>query len=106
MAWFYLLLAAVCEVGWPVGMKMAAPGAVGRWWWILFAVLTMALSGVFLYLAQRQIPIGTAYAIWTGVGAACTFGIGVWFFGDSASMLRLLGVVLIVGGAIVLKVAG
>lgn len=81
-------------------MKMAAPGAAGRWWWILFAVLTMALSGVW------QIPIGTAYAIWTGVGAACTFGIGVWFFGDAASMLRLLGVVLIVGGAILLKVAG
>ena len=101
MAWIWLLVAAVCEVGWPVGMKLAA-GSGCRCLWISFAVVTMALSGVFLYLAQKQIPIGTAYAIWTGVGAACTFLIGVCCFGDSASLLRMLGVGLIIGGVIVL----
>ena len=54
MAWIWLLLAAVCEVGWPVGMKLASSGAGCRWLWIAFAVVTMALSGVFLYLAQKQ----------------------------------------------------
>lgn len=105
MAWIYLFIAAICEVGWPVGMKLAAVHPAWRIVWILFAAIAMTLSGVFLYLTQRHIPIGTAYAIWTGIGAAATFLIGVAFFHDSASLLRMLGVALIVGGVIVLKTA-
>lgn len=59
MAWIYLFIAAICEVGWPVGMKLAAMHPAWRIVWILFAAISMTLSGVFLYLAQRHIPIGT-----------------------------------------------
>jgi quaternary ammonium compound-resistance protein SugE len=69
------------------------------------AVLLMAASGVFLWLAQRQIPIGTAYAVWTGIGASGTFLVGVLFFGDPSSLMRYLGVLLIVAGVVTLKLA-
>lgn len=86
-------------------MKLAGFGGTLRWLWIAAAAVAMTLSGVFLYLAQKQIPIGTAYAIWTGLGAAATFAIGVIFFKDTASLMRMLGVALIVGGVIVLKIS-
>lgn len=72
---------------------------------ILFAVVFMAASGFMLWMAQRDIPIGTAYAIWTGIGAAGTFMVGVMFFGDAASVARFAGVALIVGGVVTLKLA-
>ena len=56
----------------------------------------MGISGWLLFLAQRQIPLGTAYAVWTGIGAVGTFLVGVLFFGDAAGMVRFLGVLLIV----------
>jgi quaternary ammonium compound-resistance protein SugE len=65
----------------------------------------MTLSGIFLWLAQREIPIGTAYAVWTGIGAAGTFMVGVFFFGDAASLMRYLGVALIIAGVATLKLA-
>jgi quaternary ammonium compound-resistance protein SugE len=63
----------------------------------------MAFSGFFLWMAQKEIPIGTAYAVWTGIGAAGTFLIGVAFFGDSSSMMRFLSFALVVAGIIGLK---
>jgi quaternary ammonium compound-resistance protein SugE len=57
-----------------------------------------------LWLAQKQIPLGTSYAVWTGIGAAGTFFVGVWFFGDASTLGRYLGVLLIIGGVITLKV--
>ena len=65
----------------------------------------MALSGVFLYIAQKQIPIGIAYAIWTGIGATCTFLLGVFVFHDSVSLMKLFGVALIILGVILLEVS-
>ncbi len=65
----------------------------------------MATSGFLLWLAQRDIPIGTAYAIWTGIGAAGTFMVGVMFYGDPASMVRFAGVALIIAGVATLKLA-
>lgn len=104
MAWVYLLLAALFEVAWPVGLKLSQTEgmrAIG----IAVALVGMGLSGWLLWLAQREIPIGTAYAVWTGIGAAGTFVIGVSFFGDAASLARYIGVALIVGGVVVLKLA-
>ena len=72
---------------------------------ILIAVVFMVLSGFLLWLAQRQIPIGTAYAVWTGIGAAGTFLVGIFFYGDPASMTRYLGLSFIVLGVITLKLA-
>ena len=104
MSWIYLVLAGLFEIGWPVGLKMAqAPDT--RWQGIATAVFFMAISGALLWLAQKHIPIGTAYAIWTGIGAAGTFAVGVMFFGDPTSLARSAGVALILGGVITLKLA-
>ncbi len=102
MAWLYLFLAGVCEVGWPVGLKMAQREDM-RAAGLAVAVIFMAVSGLLLYLAQKQIPIGTSYAIWTGIGAAGTFLVGVLFYGDPASPGRFLGVALIVAGVAALR---
>ena len=104
MAWIALVLAGLFEIGWPVGLKMAQ-SAETRVTGIIVAVLFMAISGALLWYAQRQIPIGTAYAIWTGIGAAGTFTVGVLVYGDPTSFLRYLGVAMIIGGVVVLKLA-
>lgn len=103
MSWIYLFLAAIFEVGWPVGLKMAEIGT-NKALWIVFAILAMTLSGIFLFIAQKEIPIGTAYAVWTGIGASCTFLIGILFFNDAMSLIRALGVILIISGVILLKI--
>ena len=104
MAWLYLILAALFEISWPVCLKLAQ-SETHRLGGIALALAGMTLSGLLLYLAQREIPIGTAYAIWTGIGAAGTFMVGIWYFGDAASLARYFGVLLIIGGVVVLKVA-
>lgn len=104
LAWLYLLAAGLCEIGWPVGFKLSQqPGL--RLWGLSGAVVSMALSGWLLWLAQREIPLGTAYAVWTGIGGAGTFLIGVAFFGDALTLLRALGVLMIVGGVVTLKLS-
>jgi quaternary ammonium compound-resistance protein SugE len=105
MAWFYLILAGCLEIGWPVGLKLAQEPAT-RWLGVALATGFMLASGFFLWLAQRDIPMGTAYAVWTGIGAAGTFWVGVYVYGDPTSLLRYLGVLLIVLGVVALKVAG
>ena len=104
MAWVYLLAAAVFEIGWPVGFKLSQQPEY-KIFGIAFALVSMGLSGWLLWLAQREIPIGTAYAVWTGIGGAGTFLIGVAFFGDALTLARMLGVVLIVGGVVTLKLS-
>ncbi|MCX8054727.1 MAG: multidrug efflux SMR transporter [Ignavibacteria bacterium] len=104
MHWFYLLLAGIFEIGWPVGFKLSQTTSY-RYLWIAFSIVSMALSGYFLWLAQRHIPIGTAYAIWTGIGAIGTFTIGVMFFKDTASLLKIISIFLIIAGIVGLKVA-
>lgn len=104
MGWFYLVVAGLFEIGWPVGLKMSQNPAT-RISGLAIAVIFMAASGFLLWLAQRQIPIGTAYAVWTGIGAAGTFLVGVFFYGDPASLLRYAGVLLIIAGVVALKLA-
>ena len=102
MAWFYLILAGVFEIGWPIGLKIAQEQET-RILGLSIAAIFMIISGLLLYVAQKEIPIGTAYAVWTGIGAAGTFLIGIMVYGDPSSMIRFLGVALIVLGVIVLK---
>lgn len=104
MSWVYLILAGLSEIGWPIGLKLAQE-PTSRWSGIALAVGFMGLSGFLLWLAQRHIPIGTAYAVWTGIGAAGTFVVGVVYYGDPASLLHYLGVALIIAGVITLKIA-
>lgn len=104
MPWIYLILAGLFEIGWPVGLKIAQQPET-RVKGIIVAVIFMGISGFLLWLAQRSIPIGTAYAIWTGIGAAGTFLVGVWYYGDPASIAKYLGVAMIIGGVATLKLA-
>jgi len=104
MAWFYLFLAGIFEIGWPLGFKLSQV-TVHRIPWIIAAVLSMALSGYFLWMAQKHIPIGTAYAVWTGIGAVGTFVIGIVFFRDPVSMWRIFSVFLIITGLVGLKLS-
>lgn len=100
--WVYLVTAGLFEIGWPIGLKLAQvpeTRALG----IVIALVFMTISGVLLWLAQNSIPVGTAYAVWTGIGAAGTFLVGVAFFGDATSMLRYFGVLLIIAGVVALK---
>ncbi|MCE1164190.1 MAG: SMR family transporter [Bacteroidetes bacterium] len=91
-------------MGWPLGFKLSQV-TERKVLWIIFAVISMALSGYFLWLAQKQIPIGTAYAVWTGIGAVGTFLIGIFFFKDPTNLLRILSASLIIMGVIGLKFA-
>ena len=103
MSWLYLLIASIFEVGWPFGMKMASLNT-NKLGWIIFAIIAMALSGVFLYFAQKEISIGIAYAIWTGIGATFTFLLGVYVFHDSISLMKLFGIILIISGIVLLEI--
>ncbi|OOH91196.1 hypothetical protein BMT54_02790 [Pasteurellaceae bacterium 15-036681] len=104
MAWIYLIGAGLMEIGWPLGLKLAQQEG-WRWQGILIAISFMAMSGFFLFLAQKDIPMGTAYAVWTGIGAVGTFIVGILFFGDASSMWRWFGAFLIVSGLVVMKLA-
>ena len=105
MAWIYLISAGLLEIGWPLGFKLSQTTS-HRMAFILMAIVCMSLSGLFLWLAQRTIPIGTAYAVWTGIGTAGTFLIGILAFNDSTSMMRILSFLLIVVGLIGLRISG
>lgn len=105
MAWTYLLLAGLCEIGWPIGLKLGWTESGLRIHWIALAVLCMAASGALLLLAQRTIPMGTAYAVWTGIGAVGAFVVGIVAFGDAASVMRIVAASLIVAGVVGLKFA-
>ena len=102
--WLTLIGAGLLEIGWPLGFKLAQQPA-WRIPGLIFAVISMALSGYLLFLAPRHIPLGTAYAVWTGMGAVGTFVIGAAFFGDPLHLARVLGVALIISGVIILKLA-
>jgi quaternary ammonium compound-resistance protein SugE len=104
MAWLLLVLAGLFEIGWPVGLKIAQNEST-RLLGISMAVFFMTISGTLLWLAQRHIPIGTAYAVWTGIGAAGTFLVGVFYYGDPTSLTRYLGVLFIVAGVVTLKIS-
>jgi len=104
MNWIALIIAGIFEIGWPLGLKLAQQENNSKLTWILFAVVSMSISGALLFYAQKTIPIGTAYAAWTGIGAVGTLIVGILFFQDSASILRLLSASLIVAGIVGLKV--
>ena len=104
MAWVYLILAGLLEIGWPLGLKYAQQDGY-RIIGIVSAILFMAGSGFFLFLAQKTIPMGTAYAVWTGIGAAGAFLVGIMFFNDAANIGRWLGAFLIISGVIVMKLS-
>jgi quaternary ammonium compound-resistance protein SugE len=103
MAWVFLFVAGVFEWGWPIGLKLGWVDGRVHWGWIAFSVISMVVSGTLLLLAQRTIPMGTAYAIWTGTGALGAFVLGILLFSESASLARFFFFGLILSGIIGLK---
>ena len=103
MAWILLIIAGLFEICWTRGCKLASMHSKYFIWFIGLSILSMGLSGYFLYLAQKSIPIGTAYVIWTGIGAIGTVLLGILFFHDSANIFRLLFLSLILIGIVGLK---
>ena len=101
MAWFYLLLAGLFEVGWAIGLKYTE--GFTRLVPSVLTLASMAASVLLLGLALKTLPIGTAYAVWTGIGAVGTAVLGIALFGEPATALRLASIGLIVAGIVGLK---
>jgi len=101
MAWVILVVAGILEIGWAVGLKYTE--GFTRLWPSVATVSAMAVSLALLGLAARTLPLGTAYAMWTGIGTVGTVFVGMWLFGESASFVRLVCVFMIVSGIIGLK---
>jgi quaternary ammonium compound-resistance protein SugE len=104
-AWIYLFIAGFLEWGWPIGLKLGKTDKGTHWGWLSFAAVTMIASGGFLMIAQQTIPMGTAYAVWTGIGSVGAFTLGILLFKESAHYKRFLFVGLIIVGIIGLKVS-
>ncbi len=101
MNWILLIIAGLLEVGWAIGLKYSE--GFTRLWPSVFTVVTMALSVFLLAVAMRSLPVGTAYAVWTGIGVVGTVILGIVLFGESASLARLACVGLIIAGIAGLK---
>ena len=103
LAWLLLIIAGFLDVAWAISMKYAEGYTRPGW-----TILSLALLAAFVYLLGRVLevsPVGTAYAIWTGIGAAGTVLLGIALFGETINLMRLGGVALIVVGIVALKLA-
>ena len=101
MAWIYLVIAGFFEIGWAIGLKYT--DGFTRLWPSVWTAASMAVSVFLLAQAVREIPIGTGYAVWTGIGAVGTAVLGMILFGESREPLRLLCILLIVAGIVGLQ---
>jgi quaternary ammonium compound-resistance protein SugE len=101
LAWIYLLISGLFEVAWAIGLKYT--DGFSRLWPSLGTVTAMVVSLAFLGLALKSLPVGTAYAVWTGIGAVGTVILGIILFAEPATALRLSCVGLIVAGIVGLK---
>ena len=104
MAWLYLFVAGLFEMAWAIGLKYTE--GFSRLVPSLLTVAAMIISLAMLGLALKTLPVGTAYAVWTGVGAVGTAALGILLFGDPATLPRLACIGLIVAGIAGLKLVG
>lgn len=104
MSWLILLLAGLFEVVWAIGLKYT--DGFTRLWPSVGTVTAMIISVLLLGVAMKQLPVGTAYAVWVGVGAVGTVILGIMLFNEPATMARLASMGLIVAGIVGLKLAG
>ena len=100
-AWFVLFIAGLCEIGWAVGLKYTE--GFSRLWPSTATVLAMVASVTLLGWSLKVLPLGTAYAVWTGIGVVGTAILGMVLFGESREALRLASIGLIVAGIVGLK---
>jgi quaternary ammonium compound-resistance protein SugE len=102
MAWVYLFIAGIFEMGWAIGLKYTE--GFSRPVPTILTVAAMIASVILLGLALRDLPVGTGYAVWTGIGTVGTALLGMYLFGDAATVARLVCIGLIVAGIAGLKV--
>jgi quaternary ammonium compound-resistance protein SugE len=102
MSWFILIVAGVFEICWAVGLKYS--NGFTKFWPSVFTIVSMILSMVLLSFSIKEIPLGTAYAIWTGIGAFGTAILGIFLFSESSEFVRLFFIFLIVAGIAGLKI--
>jgi quaternary ammonium compound-resistance protein SugE len=102
MSWFYLVIAGLTEVAWAIGLKQSQGWT--RFWPSVITGALMIVSFAFLSLALKTLPLGTAYAVWTGIGAAGTAIVGIYFFGEPRDAVRVLCIALIIAGVAGLKI--
>jgi len=102
MSWIYLFIAGLFEIGWAIGLKYTE--GFTKLWPSVVTIIGMILSFYFLSTAVKSIPIGTAYAVWTGIGAVGTAILGIILFGESKEVIRLFFILLIIVGIIGLKI--
>jgi quaternary ammonium compound-resistance protein SugE len=103
MAWTYLFFAGLFEVAWAIGLKYTA--GFSRIVPSLLTIAAMAISLALLGLALKSLPVGTAYAIWTGIGAVGTAALGIYLFSEPATTMRLVCIGVIVAGIVGLRFA-
>ncbi len=103
MDWIILVVAGVLEVGWAIGLKYTA--GLTRLWPTVWTVLAMILSVGLLGIAMKSLPVGTAYAVWVGIGAIGTAIMGIVLFDEPSNLLRLLSLLLIFAGIVGLKLS-
>jgi len=103
MSWFYLFIAGLLEIIWAIGLKYTE--GFTRLWPSVITIVAMVASVWFLALALRTIPVGTGYAVWTGIGAVGTAILGIVLFAEPATAARLACIALIVAGILGLKLA-
>ncbi len=101
MAWTYLFFAGLFEIGWAIGLKYT--DGFTRPMPTILTIVSMIISLGLLGLALKTLPVGTAYAIWTGIGTVGTALLGIWLLGEPATALRLACIALIVSGIVGLK---
>ena len=101
VAWLVLLVAGLCEIGWAVGLKYTE--GFSRLWPSVGTVAAMIASVLLLGLTLKALPLGTAYAVWTGIGAVGTAILGIYLFNEPRDALRLACIALIVAGIVGLK---
>lgn len=104
MAWIYLIIAGLFEVGWAIGLKYTQ--GFTKLVPTVLTLASMAVSLGLLGLALKTLPVGTAYAIWTGIGTVGTAILGIYLLGEPSTVLRLGCILLIVAGIIGLKLVG
>lgn len=103
MNWLILLLAGLLEIGWAIGLKYSE--GFTRFWPSVWTLVAMVASMVLLAIAMKSLPVGTAYAVWVGIGAVGTVVLGIVLFNESADFWRMASVGLIVAGIVGLKLA-
>jgi quaternary ammonium compound-resistance protein SugE len=104
MPWLLVITAGLFEVAFATLLKLS--NSFTRLWPTIGFAVCAILSFGMLSVALRYLPIGTAYAVWTGIGAAGTAALGIWVFSDPAALSRILGIAMIIGGVIVLNLSG